>query len=370
MRWFGDDDDEVNVLTFGKLVCIIANFASLVACLALLYKFFRMRSEAWKRLFPRQLWNLALADILYSTATIVNYCSWAIVPQVHKSAQDIVCQGVVGALLSGMYVSAFVEAHIAVGFACIYWRQLRVLSFLNTTLLLVWPVGIALGVIQSVMVVDFNEAVDNYQSCRMTEGVWEWAEATILLTAFMVSMLAYVAAARRVRQHDPDSVQRAVWKTTWVYPLNFCITYFPLIVYLLPIAATRTKAVFYVAVVLEGLNGVINAGCYAFTSRYARHQFQRSSSGNVRGTAARLAAQKALGVDNCLEDPLDANSVLDNLVAFHVGFRSNDSFIDVPCTQRAALKRSERDMAAISAGKIADAEEDEESVSPSGDISY
>jgi len=196
----------------------------------------------------------------------------------------------------------------------------RALHFLDASLVWLWPLGCALGVIDELTQIARSQGSSVSSVCDLQRASVRQEETFFLVICFMVSLVAYVLTLYRV-QRFPGSVQILVWRMCWLYPVNFFVTYGMLLVYyIIGNEGSRGRVVFAIALSLEGLNGLINAASYALNCRFARRDLlldanreSRQSLPVVSPAAASVSSEQRR-LNNVEEQGRKA------FVAFHVGF--------------------------------------------------
>jgi len=302
------------------------------------------RLRPWLRLsrphlFARQLAHVAMADLLTAGSlfarSVLLKGPWEFLIPDSVRADTALCQTYLLPTIMGSVVSALVEAHIAVSFACAFWRRLRVLALLSRTLHFAWLLGLTFAVTEVLLNVTYRNG--KCELLRRGFANTSVLEGTIFFSCFAISLIAYFSALFRVMVwRDPGVVQTLVWRTAWVYPASFFITYIPINAYFLESRTSHAEpggdALFYkVAIALEGLSGLLNTVCFACGSRYVSHRWSQRES--LRSSAITERSSSVSG--------REGEEGLCDFVSFHVAFRSSFSEVIISEVHAEASNRSE-----------------------------
>eukprot|EP00929_Paragymnodinium_shiwhaense_P070973 TRINITY_DN36056_c0_g1_i1.p1 TRINITY_DN36056_c0_g1~~TRINITY_DN36056_c0_g1_i1.p1 ORF type:complete len:418 (+),score=40.98 TRINITY_DN36056_c0_g1_i1:92-1255(+) len=313
----------VSLLSIG-----FTNFLSVVACAWLLWQF-RSLGEKTSRVLPvRQLWHLAISDMIYSLCAVVYSVLEAMDfwPQCAQAAVGL-CDATYFILFVGLYASVMVEASLGLGFAFDYWRCKTSLRLLDATLWLVWPVGVILA---GVDLMSHMEATgtEGPGHCEVQRMIVRRGQAYIIFASFVLCLAAYFASIYRVHMF-PGPVQGLIWRMACVYPMNFFLTYGLLMFYyMFPVPPGMHDRLFVAAYALEGLNGFVNAVSYAANCRYVKSKIDVRQLWSRAQPADRLfLAVEGPTVDASASASGSSSRSADEgrlaFVEFHVGFREN-----------------------------------------------
>merc|ERR1712130_194238 len=106
-----------------------------------------------------------------------------------------------------------------------------------------------------------------------------------------------IVVARSQCGSTPGSVLRDYFRMAAVYPLNFLITYAVIIfVYADKRNWNGRGVVFYVAVILESLGGLLNVITYALQSRVRSPVGRQVLSGGLQTASCRASASFRVGI--------------------------------------------------------------------------
>eukprot|EP00929_Paragymnodinium_shiwhaense_P052314 TRINITY_DN26214_c0_g1_i1.p1 TRINITY_DN26214_c0_g1~~TRINITY_DN26214_c0_g1_i1.p1 ORF type:complete len:464 (-),score=39.42 TRINITY_DN26214_c0_g1_i1:280-1575(-) len=305
---------------YAWVMITVSNLLSVVACIWLLRRFMRQTGRASKLLLARQLLHLATADLLSAflaiTAVVMDVFKFWEHMSTMPAVADTLCLPLQLIGLGNVIVSVLLETHLAVSFACSYWRQMEALEYLQRSLVWLWLIGYGLGTVA--VLSHYNSAdKESAHTCQDKTKVLQYQGTVFVIVCFLMSLLWYLATLRRVHGY-PNSVRSVVQRMAWIYPINFFVTYGMFVIYYL-VLQERHPWFLIVAFSLVGLNGFVNSASYLTNSRYIRKHLGVSSSplstqANGTGTCCnRLSGVESTSDPDCLKA----------FVEFHVGFREN-----------------------------------------------
>lgn len=235
---------------YALVVRLIASALSWAACIWFCIVYWNAADHLRRRLFPRQLLHLALADGLLATATAVKA-----VYQHLEGDSDAVLQLIECFIFLGLCVSNLVEFHLALGICGTFRRWTRILYHLDWSLPFMWLLGVLFA------------PLNVYVLKRQGEY---WFEVTLILVCFVASVGFYLHTAYFVWR-DPESVQKQIWRTVWLYVPTSLVTYGPIVLYVLLDKSWEQASIFAAfAIAFESLNGLANTLTYAINSRVIR----------------------------------------------------------------------------------------------------
>lgn len=288
------------------LIMLVCNIVSIVACIWLLLRFRSMDTRVTKRLFPRQLWHLAVADMINCCGSIANSLityggATASMGSDMQVSLEGLCITELSVFMGGSCVSALIETHIAVAFFCTHFRWMSPLQIIQRSLLLIWPLGVALGVTNSFVYVDY----DAEQHFCTIKGRGYFL-AVLILFGFVVTFIAYTATVTNALCRSSRFPQNVAFRSgdrALLYPLTFFLGYGLLLGYLwYPTPLQSIRGYFVPTLALESLNGFMNVLVYAYNTRYAKRRC---------GLTA-----------DCDQPALAAEDELFGTASFHVAFQS------------------------------------------------
>jgi len=242
---------------------IIFDTISLVGCCWLLWK---IRGRDW--LLPRQIWHLALADLLLSSGELIS----ELIVYLGSNLGPVAACVFSCSTNLGVWASILWELHIAAGFSAAFWRWRGVLSFLEHSLWLPWVLA---GVFSSLMKVFLPLAsVDDHTIAKL------WGGLTLIL--FGTTCVLYGIAAWRAYGYTARQQQRAT-KMLWMYLFCFVLTLGPLALGLLS-GTNFNSHRDTVAGLFVALNGTCNLLCYACQSSQKNPQLLQGNGSIARGS--------------------------------------------------------------------------------------
>lgn len=281
-------------------VSVLFDAVSAVACLWLVWK---LRSAERRRLLPMQLVNLARADLLYTSVQVAKIVLDRY-SQVHPSALWLdVLRGVE---MLGMWASLILEVHIAAGFLALFWRLLRLMTFLRRTLLLSWVFAAVL------VVADPSTRGGGSHNRTIHNDFLHYG----YVAALIVTALLYIVAWFRSCWF-PLREERRAYKMVWLYPATFSFTMAPTVVCIAFNLDQRLSDPF------SALNGLLNVLLYSCHSRFSSAVWCRMGDQH-RTSMALWAGVSSLPVGFSMHSP---------------------SEVAVTAVQRSALEESERETA-------------------------
>lgn len=265
------------------ILILCCNILSIGACAWLIYKLRRLAQPLRKRLFARQLISLAVADLLFHIVdTVATYEIFGPLPSGAWFETDV-CMVIFTIFTSVRLVSLLQEMIMALSFLLLAfrwkrtWRQLIIGHLLWGS----WVVGIVVGIPAQLL---FTKWIWNKENEHCEPLQKDWTSLAAIALSGVLCLGAYVAVMlHSVSLHAPGSVQRIYYRRASFYPLNFMITYLPvLILYMNPSLMHGHDWRWSIAATLESLNGAFNVATYAWQSHYANTIATCSARASVR----------------------------------------------------------------------------------------
>lgn len=233
-----------------------------------------------RRLLVRQLWNLALADLVYCVFTTLELALEISVFQgvrfrnLSLSTKNNLCAGLLWAYAVGAEAAILFECHLALTFLASIFARVRMLRVLSTGLLVTWPLAFLLAALEAMESQNRWAGVDRPYACV---GVKKDNVLIVMVCiCVLVALACYVLSSIRV-QTAGEAVQIAVWRRARSFLLVVLVTMGPTMVYMLDVQVTLrlspvwSNLMFLVASSLFNLSGLFNFVVYALQSRYAGH---------------------------------------------------------------------------------------------------
>eukprot|EP00927_Polykrikos_kofoidii_P022684 TRINITY_DN21102_c0_g1_i1.p1 TRINITY_DN21102_c0_g1~~TRINITY_DN21102_c0_g1_i1.p1 ORF type:complete len:382 (+),score=6.53 TRINITY_DN21102_c0_g1_i1:42-1187(+) len=277
------------------------------ACLWLLLLIWRIRPSARMRLFPRQMWQLAACDLIYSFARLIRALIdvWVI----DSAADEFSCIALWSISRGALVASLLTTLHIAVGFTCAYFRVERALELLDRSLIWLGRAGCLLCIVQSIGCVSTpSKRVERYfMWCHCDRRINGFLDI-VLKSCGIISLALYTLALSHAVKN-----RRNANSTAWQVLLRMCayfgvfiLSYGPRSI-LANTPAGGNIIVGAISFALLGLNGVLNMSVYVWQSgmcaAVSDHEHAQSSAFGSSITERRGRSQ-----DN------EMQSVLDNVV--------------------------------------------------------
>jgi hypothetical protein len=235
-----------------------------------------MMKKVKARIFARQMFHLALADLLSSVTEIL----WIMEPMTKEKGVESL--SICGTFHCFVAVSVLIETQVALSFALAHARCTCLLRcFLGRALVFTWVLGIGIGC-WSIDAIDYEES---WGMCILSKHHVPGQEVFIgaLIASFGISAVAYATCLYFTCTGDtPGSVEGQIKSRILLYPLNFFITYVPFGI-LLSFPHLSSSALLPMALLSRSLNGFLNALTYAgiffkFHSTTRKHPIQEQTS--------------------------------------------------------------------------------------------
>lgn len=263
---------------------IVACTISCLSCGWLLIRLGRLVQDVQGYLFPRQLWHLALANlimhaIVLSQAIVAFIRGWE---NAHTSSvEQISCHALDPLFRYGRCVSVLIQFLIGATFAA--QGHLRWTLLVTRCMRLVWCVGLVFAAMDTIESKYLRKANDFGICPDRPHATWT---SVLLMTCVyfaIISWTAWVAVPRAYCGERASSsklvenLRRAV-----AFAVCFPIAYFPMIVGFAPLHlfnefTENTTWYFSLEYTMEALSGAMNCATYAYQSRYARVLFRTRS---------------------------------------------------------------------------------------------
>lgn len=269
---------------FALIPTIVAPLVSIVCCLWLLVRSLPRISQKYARkLLLRQMWHLALADILMSIGgvplNVGQLWQWSSDrgPEICRFLQDVIYPALNG---WGLFASVLFEMHIALGFTMGLFRWSRAFRCLERALPWVWPLSLALSVLDTLTSsVYFDEAAGVCRPQLATPiQVMRPVQVGVVILMSAANCVCYLAlVCFSGLRAGPASVEVRVWRQCSSFTLVFMLTWGP---WLFTGHFVEASWAFgssgdeggwaYISGTCLGLNGALNCITYAGMSRYVR----------------------------------------------------------------------------------------------------
>mmetsp|Transcript_135719 Transcript_135719/g.307069 ORF Transcript_135719/g.307069 Transcript_135719/m.307069 type:complete len:356 (-) Transcript_135719:53-1120(-) len=308
---------------------LAADSVSILACSGYLVHFLSLDPKLRRRLFPRQLASLALADLLASLVVLLYIFLkfpeyYDVVPD-----PDKYCEFVYDLYRWFRIVSVLQEVHISFVFLGQCLRAERFLVAMRFGIWVLWTVGSLVAFVEAFF---FRWSADKvHKSCKPS-GV-EYVDIVVLIGACATCLFTNFVVFAKSSGRAPGSVQRSVMRRAMLYPLNFLASYILIIICYCSPALAGSGPLFFGACVLEYLSGFFNCITYFANSRYAR----------LRIPTTLLQAEAGLGGEPGMR----------NILSFHLMFEDAEE-VTVEATAAEAQRRSEMEITQLeSTGRIA-----------------
>lgn len=225
-----------------QLAIDTACVASIMACAWVMC---RIGTPVRKRLLPRQLWHLALADCTYCFGRLL-------MPYVQRFLWLTVAAFIVASV--GFWASLVVQLQVAVGFGALYCRSGRFMSLLNRTLWLPWAVAVLEVAIVSVLI-----------NCGYTESDYYLYEGLFMGCVVGSAFFTYLFCAA-FGTFSPHRVSRRADRMVWLFFGASSLAQGPVLCHLLFFHSTFWDQLGGVFASLTSLSDVLMYGCLPMLS--------------------------------------------------------------------------------------------------------
>mmetsp|Transcript_81972 Transcript_81972/g.219304 ORF Transcript_81972/g.219304 Transcript_81972/m.219304 type:complete len:467 (-) Transcript_81972:143-1543(-) len=335
-------------------------FISSICSLWLLFslrKLLVVQEEPELMLFPRQLWTLAVADLICSVFVFAWCMIGGELPPVTQDhdwdhivtfGDSTGCKVVHFGLRVGECSSALMAAHLAVGVAASNPRCACVLRALCRSICFVWPVSVALALRDTNLTVWEYSSKGLHHRARCRPGNLVYFDSINLETGtFLLStavlVVAYIASVVRVFFWDQATFvsRRRAWSRFMTYPFLAICTLGPTVVYHLVPSLELSQDARLLAFVALGSNGFCNALAYMVHSINGR-KIRRRLSGGSNGSFMASNGE----ISPCPS----STDLLRKFGSFDVTIGGAQVFL-VPANQRDAMRLSESETDMLAAMK-------------------
>ena len=245
--------------------------ASVVATTGLLLQLCRVNPKLRWRLMGRQLWYLAVSDLVFSLTSLVPLAVVGLAgagylgSPGHKFWVDKFCTLSQAVVVGSFATSSFVETHLALSLLASLCRSSRCLGVLRWGLFASWPVG---------MLAALHAAIGQWSRNDCALGappVYAVAvEGVCLLVSCVVYIVSYVLSRT---QTFGLSVQNQVFTRASGFFVAWFVCGFPEVLRLLNVIPFGTSKLYTLSFL--NLNGFANTIVYVRKSHYARRLAMR-----------------------------------------------------------------------------------------------
>lgn len=133
-----------------ELPSVVAATLSTLACIWQMVRMRRLRAEKRNTLSLRQLWHLAVANILFQVFFMVYQLAQTLMKRgllqlEHMEHPGYICSGFVALYSAGLMAMLLVEAMLAAGFVAAVYRKRHVLRAMDRCLWVAWVLSVGLG---------------------------------------------------------------------------------------------------------------------------------------------------------------------------------------------------------------------------------
>jgi len=300
----------------GDLVAALSTETlSFAALFSLLWFFSWLDRSVCQRLFPRQLVQLALADLLFAIgSTMQDLLEFGDIVE-HDAAASKYCFVSSWIFQYGRIVSILTESHIAIAFVCFMFQAVSWFPLLTRSLRWLWVIGLLATLLEVWQTGWQQGAMFSDSRCKLSYS--DYVAPGVFLACFVSTLVAYSAiCVKALRQRGSGLC--VVIRRTSVYPLCFLFSYMLITVELLYPKLIYDRGFYLPAQILQHLNGFFNVICYFVQSRYVQIVQKRSlpavglDTWESAGTADRLLTDRSSPAEDkscscsCLREALSS----------------------------------------------------------------
>lgn len=316
----------VLVSKWWSLVPLAALLASLAASAVMLFWVQSVEPHLAGKLMTRQLWHLALADLLGS----ILHMPWTLLEALHlffdisfgdSTALTELCR------ISMWYdvaavVSIFIEVHIALATVASLSHCSAILRELSKTLFLIWPLGFLIGAYVPLTSLIFWDNEKNECKSMRHSGL----KPRIMTAALLICMTTYACGILVSEGNAGSLVQARVWRQARFFVAAAVVSWGPYsffhYAYKDGITTARAQIAMYLGFTALLSNGFLNAIVYAHQSRY-------------RPRSAKPLPAEGVELQTW-------NKALD--ASYHVAFAGRLEVRPIPAATKTAMRRATKEM--------------------------
>lgn len=290
----------------------------------------------------RQLWHLALADVLSALMPLPWFAltlaqRFVDLDSEHLRSFSLVC-AVCHVNNIPFLASVFLEVHIAVTTICSILHFSTALRVLSRVLPLMWALGFIIGVV----VLWIGSAEWNHELGVCEKPVTaEVVKAVVMTVALAICVAIYIAGFLTARCRSGALVEGRVWSRAKMFVAAAVVTWVPFLVFsaYLHLTAVFVTAenlgVYFGVLTVLSANGFVNAFLYALQSGYVGRTVRR---------------MRRLGDDESLVDTPSVQGTSQLDASFHVAFTMADEVVMVSAHTHSANITAQTEIAALRAG--------------------
>lgn len=214
---------------FSDVLPSCCSVVSAVACIGLLRRLSVMNRQFRMKLMCRQLWHLAVADLVFSLAAVGSSAVIFLVDGGYFSLPEqnrhmtMLCSVANGILFGSFFTSSFVETTLALSLLAALCRCSSALCVLYWGLFAAWPLGVLAGV-YSIVTEDVHWSGSDCKLDERTEAM-----AGVVFLCLIVSVAVYILSCCQVFhvRRFGLSVQKKVWTRAHSFLLAWFLCVFP-----------------------------------------------------------------------------------------------------------------------------------------------
>lgn len=218
-----------------------------------------------QRIFPRLLASLVLADLISHTGNVISL-TMLVAGVSFPDGRTPFCDVSLFWIHGFRFVSVLQEVHIALFWTFQAYKQPMSMTLSSAWVALNWFFGLLIGLLgESLEPWTFSARAS---SCVPAIG-HDYSSVVVLATSCMFCCLTYLLVVTRSYHRAPRSVLSRAIRRSAIYPANFLLSYFLMVVMYLQPSLFNNFAFVVVAETLQCSNGLLNAVAYACQGRYS-----------------------------------------------------------------------------------------------------
>lgn len=268
-------------MEFIFLVPVYCSVISAVASATLLSWLAAVGEPHRRKLMARQLWHLAVADLLFAVSMIILFVfeffagayGWSKVSGAWEDGFSGFCVVSNYAISVGVSVSAIIEAHMSLALVAGVYRSDIAMRLLRISLVCAWPFCLVLSIVNMYLLnMSWAKGICDTKHVHVVYN-------TVTVVCCLISVTSYVFCLFRVVGAESNGlhVVKKVWSRVHYYLVAWLICILPETLRLL----ARGSDLAYAKEVTESLlalNGAANTIVYVIQSNYVRRLAMRSRS--------------------------------------------------------------------------------------------
>eukprot|EP00927_Polykrikos_kofoidii_P072136 TRINITY_DN68288_c0_g1_i1.p1 TRINITY_DN68288_c0_g1~~TRINITY_DN68288_c0_g1_i1.p1 ORF type:complete len:368 (+),score=18.77 TRINITY_DN68288_c0_g1_i1:102-1106(+) len=277
--YFSPDHVEIIYL----ILALCAEALSFLACswIIVALPYLRPSAVVERRLFPRQILQVAYANIVMVIAyTVQDFVEFGGMPQ-NKSTATLICQWLTPFGLMARTISFFTNVHTAIMFVCWSFELQKLIKPMSCSLPWLVLIGIVSGLIECFLVggqkVHFIKDDKGPRRCEYSED--DVYGLVVMAICFCIVVIAFIAVTLKAWKDPDDALSRSVYRKIFSYLVTFLMSFSLVAILGYSRHSVNDKPPYLIAMVLEHLNGFFNVFTYSIQSKLCHAEWQTGFSG-------------------------------------------------------------------------------------------